>query len=700
MHLKIKRILITALITGLFLIGSYFSTAGQAITNITYLPLVSHNLTGWIGPYGGYITAIVIDQYNPQIVYAGSWGAGVFKTQDSGQKWLPVNLGLANLYINSMAIDPKNSSTLYAGTYKNQVYKSTDGGNSWMWSGTGMQDQAIVYSIAINPGNPNFVYAATRGISNNGAPPWNGVVYRSQNAGQTWDPVLSNVGGESAQDWVYSLAVSPHDTKNVFAASHEHGPYYSPSNGDTWNPLPNGIQDNSGRAIVINPVSDNILYYGVWHDDAVYKSYNQGSNWIPANSGIKYAKIYSMAISPENTDSVYLATFNRGLLNSQDGGYHWHDAGLQGDFIYSIVINPAHTAILYAGTAGDGLQKSTYYGIDWKPANSGIDNAMTTSILLSPSNPKSLFTSLYGAGVFQSSNRGSSWSEMNTGLMDKFVHTLVQDPTLPGVIYALTDTAGLFKNDTNNSNGWVSIGQGLPPAQDSQPAYPEDHPFATREMQDVVTNPESDISAIQLASENLLTMVFAPSTPQIAYIGTGGSGVYKSVDGALTWSPAGLNGESVQSLAVDPSDPDLLYAALATPGSLKISLNGGVNWTDSSLPVTIYCLATSTSMPGILFAGTSNGLYRYEGGIWTPLALADQEVTAITIDPLHPERIFAGTSSNGAFFSSDGGSSWEPVDQKLNGHTIQSINFDTLLPNYIYFATKTHGIYLLTKSFK
>jgi hypothetical protein len=215
----------------------------------------------------------------------------------------------------------------------------------------------------------------------------------------------------------------------------------------------------------------------------------------------------------------------------------------------------------------------------------------------------------------------------------------------------------------------------------------------------VDTNPELDFSASQTVKENLLSMSFAPSAPQIAYIGTGGSGVYKSIDSGLTWSPAGLSGESVQSLAVDPADSGLIYASLATPGSLKISLDGGNIWTDANLPVTIYCLATSNSMPGILFAGTSSGLYRYEAGIWTPLALSDQEVTALTIDPLFPERIFAGTSSNGAFFSNDGSSTWVPVDQKLIGHTIESINFDPLLPNYIYFATKTHGIYLLTKSF-
>jgi hypothetical protein len=365
--------------------------------------------------------------------------------------------------------------------------------------------------------------------------------------------------------------------------------------------------------------------------------------------------------------------------------------------VSNIAINPAHPGILYAGTAGDGLQKSTYYGIDWQPANSGIDNAMTTSIILSPSNPKSLFTSLYGAGVFQSNNRGSIWSEMNAGLMDKFVHALVQDPAQPGVIYALTDTAGLFKNDTNNGNGWVRVGQGLPLAQDSQPAYPEDHPFATREMQDVDTNPEPDLSIIQIVSDNLLTMTFAPSAPQIAFMGTGGSGVYKSVDGAVTWSFAGLSGESVQSLAVDPVDSNLLYAALATPGSLKISLDGGDSWTDASLPVTFYSLATSPTTPGTLYAGTSSGLYTYEAGSWTQLGLADHAVTALAVDPSHSSRIYAGTGDNGAYISKDAGLSWDSVDRNLTAIIVQSIQIDPNFPNYIYFSTKTHGVFLSTR---
>ncbi len=78
-------------------------------------------------------------------------GVGVYKSMDGGLNWQSANHGLTNLYINSLAIDPTHPSTLYAGTYHNQVYKSQDGGNSWIWSGTGMQDQAIVYTIAIDP---------------------------------------------------------------------------------------------------------------------------------------------------------------------------------------------------------------------------------------------------------------------------------------------------------------------------------------------------------------------------------------------------------------------------------------------------------------------------------------------------------------------------------------------------------------------
>jgi photosystem II stability/assembly factor-like uncharacterized protein len=696
---KIKRILIPTILACLFLVASYLSSTGQSITTTAYLPLVSHNQSSWIGPNGGYITSIAIDPSNPQLVYTASWGTGVFKSQDGGQNWLPSNRGLGSLFINSLAIDPIQPATIYAGTYRNQLYKSIDSGNTWVWSGTDMQDQATVYAIAIDPVSPNTVYAATRGISNNGNPPWNGVVYRSVNAGQTWSPVLQDVGGDDVQDWVYSLAVSPFNNNNVYAATHEHGPYHSSTYGDSWHPIHDGINDDSGRAIVISPEyrDSTTIYYGVWHFDTLYKSIDGGNDWFLANHGIAFNKVYNLAIDPLNTDHVYLATFSHGIIKTLDGGLVWQPAGLQDDLIYSISIDPITSSTLYAGTAGDGLQKSLDGGMSWQPSYKGIENAMATSVLVSPSDSKRLFTSIYGAGVYQSTDHGQTWIAMNSGLDDKFVHSLVLDPAQPGVIFALTDSSGLFKVDASSGSDWTKVGLGLPLSQVHLPAYSEGHPFATHEMQEWNSSPESTRLADQAASVNLLVMSFAPSNPQTAYLGTGGSGVYRSDNGGVNWSPAGLGGETIQSLAVDQTDADLVYAATGTPGSLKISLDGGDSWTDASLPVTFYSLATSPTTPGTLYAGTSSGLYTYEAGSWTQLGLADHAVTALAVDPSHSSRIYAGTGDNGAYISKDAGLSWDSVDRNLTAIIVQSIQIDPNFPNYIYFSTKTHGVFLSTR---
>jgi photosystem II stability/assembly factor-like uncharacterized protein len=698
---KINRVLIPICIACLLLLSSYFSSAGQTIPNISYLPFVSDDLSGWLGPYGGYIISIAINPTNPQVVYAASWGSGIFKSQDGGENWQPANKGLGNLYVNSLVVDPTQPTILYAGTYKSQVYKSIDGGNTWVWSGTGMQDQAIVYSIAIDPLAPATLYAAARGVSNNGNPPWNGVVYKSGNAGQTWNPVLTNVGGEDVQDWAYSLAVNPNAHNNVYAAFHEHGPYHSSDSGESWGSIHDGINDDSGRSIIISPESTNgeTMYYGVWHFDAVYKSMDGGNDWLLTNRGIPWAKIYSMTIDPIQTDTVFLATFTHGILKSLDGGGSWKPAGLQDDRIYHVAIDPNSTSTLFVGTAGDGLHKSMDGGKSWQEANAGIENTMPTTVLVSPSDPQRLFASIYGAGVYQSTNHGQNWSEMNIGLGDKFVHTIVQDPTQPEVIFALTNTGGLYKDDINSGIGWVSLDQGLLPTQAPQSVYPSDYPFATHEMQEMITIPDGNSTADLPTGVSLVVMTYAPSNPQIAYLGTGGSGVYKSTDAGLNWLPAGLDGELIQSLAVDLVDQNLVYAATATPGSLKISLDGGDSWTDSSLPVTFYSLVTSPTIPGLLYAGTSNGLYFYQSGSWVKLGLSDQVITAIAIDPLHPDQIYAGTTDNGAFFTSDGGYSWQIVDRDLNGLTIQSINLNPVAPNDVYFSTKTHGIYLATFAF-
>ena len=697
---KINRLLIPLILTIPLIFGAVIiSVSGAPIHNF-FFPLISDDLSAWIGPYGGYVVTTVFDPINPQVVYAGTWGSGVYKSADGGLSWQPINQGLSNYYINSFSIDPVNPTILYAGTYKDQVFKSKDGGENWSWSGSGMQDQAIVYTIAIDPLSSSTIYAGTRGVSNNGQYPWNGVIYKSVNAGNTWQAVLSDVGGTDHQDWAYHLVVNPSAHNTIYAAFHEHGPYRSLDSGNSWSPIREGIEDLTGRAILIDPETSNpsTLYYGVWRYDSVYKSTDGGDSWLLSNNGIYYTHVFGMVIDRLLTDTIYLATFNHGVLKTMDGGETWDPAGLQDDKIYTLVIKPGSSKDLLAGTYGDGIYRSSDGGVKWQHSNTGIDNANPTSVIISPTNPLKLYASIYGAGVLQTAVGGHTWDEMNTGLGDKFVSSLIQDPAHPELIYALTNQSGLYRNNLNTSTGWVSLGEGLPLSSFNPPAYTADHPFATFEMQEFEAAAAQITGTNQLTNVSLQAMVFSPSDPQIAYLGTLGAGVYQTTDAGTTWQPAGLEGQSILNLAVDTVDSDIVYASTDISGSLKISFNGGDVWEDSKLPVIFYSLATTPALPGSLYAGTSQGIYRYSAGNWNLIGLEGRAITALSISAARPGLIYAGTTA-GAYYSLDFGLTWKPVDQNIANLTIQYIRIDPVYPNWAYFCTTTHGIYFASLRF-
>src|SRR5215468_9213068 len=91
--------------------------------------LIAQSTGKWtnIGPFGGFISSLVIDPQNPATLYTGA-GAIVFKSTDEGANWNPINSTL--LGVHSLAVNPRTPSTLYAGG-PGGVFKSIDGGASW-----------------------------------------------------------------------------------------------------------------------------------------------------------------------------------------------------------------------------------------------------------------------------------------------------------------------------------------------------------------------------------------------------------------------------------------------------------------------------------------------------------------------------------------------------------------------------------------
>jgi photosystem II stability/assembly factor-like uncharacterized protein len=104
----------------------------------------------------------VIDPSNTKVIYAGSFGDGVFKSTDGGANWDAVNAGLnvpSALNVDTLALDRANTATLYVGTEAG-VFKTTDGGAAWNPAAAGLT-RPYVFTLVIDPLNTNIIYAGT-----------------------------------------------------------------------------------------------------------------------------------------------------------------------------------------------------------------------------------------------------------------------------------------------------------------------------------------------------------------------------------------------------------------------------------------------------------------------------------------------------------------------------------------------------------
>jgi photosystem II stability/assembly factor-like uncharacterized protein len=134
--------------------------------------------------------AIAIDRKSPQdkrTVYAAVYGSGIYRSDDSGLTWRPVNAGLPDeLRTTCVAIHSQDSKIIYAGVFSPKantnnpggVYKSSDAGKTWSKI-TANPEISGVFNMTINPMNGNQIYVINQGKVNPG-------LYQSDDGGQTW----------------------------------------------------------------------------------------------------------------------------------------------------------------------------------------------------------------------------------------------------------------------------------------------------------------------------------------------------------------------------------------------------------------------------------------------------------------------------------------------------------------------------------
>ena len=110
------------------------------------------------------MVSVTVDPYDSNIVYAGAASdAGVLKSTNGGSSFTPKNnglLGARSSRTGSIQVDLKHPNVLYVGTEDNGVFKSYDSAETWFRINAGLDDQGV-FGLAMAPGTPNILYAAT-----------------------------------------------------------------------------------------------------------------------------------------------------------------------------------------------------------------------------------------------------------------------------------------------------------------------------------------------------------------------------------------------------------------------------------------------------------------------------------------------------------------------------------------------------------
>jgi photosystem II stability/assembly factor-like uncharacterized protein len=201
------------------------------------------------------------------------------------------------------------------------------------------------------------------------------------------------------------------------------------------------------------------------------------------------------------------------------------------------------------------------------------------------------------------------------------------------------------------------------------------------------------------------TLAVDPVSSTIVYAGAnyGEVGAYKSVDGGVSWNPAGNSPLAITAFAINPSNTATIYAGSTCSGVYQ-STDGGASWAarnDGLLDTCVQALVISPSSPTTLYAGTSSGMFKTAdaGNNWNAVNTnlpASRSIYGLAIDPTSSNIVYAPINYAGIFKTTDGGSTWTAANNGLPQNPyFFSLALDPAGPATLYGST-SHGLYKTT----
>ena len=604
-----------------------------------------------IGPFrGGRTRAATGVPSQPGVFYIGQVNGGVWKSDDYGRIWTPIFDHESTQSIGAIAVAPSNPNIIYVGSGEglhrpdlsvgNGIYKSTDAGKTW--THLGLRDGFQIPALAIDPRDPNRVFAAVLGHPY--GPNEERGLFRSTDGGQTWQKVITKDENTGASD----VEIDPSNPDVIYASMWEarEGPwednnefngtggglFKSTDGGATWHPLSNGLpKDLSQIYVAIAPTDPRRLYATIAIASgplAVYHSDDAGDSWSkvtddPRPSGrIGGGDLAIPRVDSKNPDIVYCASTV--TMRSTDGGKTW--SGFRG------------------APGGDDYQ----------------------NLWINPNDPNIILI-VSDQGAIITVNGGASWSSWYNQPTAQIYHVAVTN-TFPYRVCGGQQESGSVCVSSRGNDGaityreWhpvgvIEYGYAAPDPLDPDVIYGGGRSevskfhWSTGQVQNVTPIP---VRSSKYRTDRTEPTMFSPIDPHVLYFAS--NVLFKTSDGGSSW----------QAIS-----PDLTRENPGVPASVGTLIPKGAEKQRG----VIYALAPSFKDIKTLWAGTDDGLVwetRDGGKKWndiTPKELTPwSKVTQISASHFDDDSAYASVSrfrindeQPYIYRTHDGGKSWKLI---------------------------------------
>lgn len=447
---------------------------------------------------------------------------------------------------------------LEGGKISGGVYRSRDWAKSWTQVNSGLLMDVPAGNVPTRIGglgvcetSPEVAYLSSRnaGLDPQDTTTWRFGIFKTENAGESWKPVwLSNsreyLTGNYDGSWL-SRSFGPGWCGNPGRLS------VAPSNAEIC------VASDGGRAFRTEDGGRT------WHQ---LHSRNQPDGSVKS-TGLDVTTCYGIHFDPFDKQHIFITYTDIGLWHSFDGGESWFHA-IEGiprvvwsNTCYWIEFDPQVRGKIWSVwthahdlprvkmfTSGfenqqGGVGVSLDSGRTWSKSNQGLPaNAVCTNILLDPKSPvdsRTLYICVFDHGVYKSTDGGGSWLEANQGLGDnRFAWQLRRNSA--GRIYVLsargsrtdgTPVAGTIYYTDNGATSWQPL------------ALPE----GTTGPHDLQIDPAEP------------RRMYLSCWPRNTEAGDVCGGIYRTEDGGSTWKQLFDERIRVNSAALDPADPAVIY---------------------------------------------------------------------------------------------------------------------------------------------